>query len=172
MTFGSPIGSFVYLIFPLIDDLSLAPVASTENANDTRAVSESNGQNSVCDTPEAEVPLLLGAVPRVFSDNAVRIAKGMLRQHERHAVLGLVLRILATIPFEARLCHATTLLRRQPKSHINVWQYVWPAAIEAVAAPESASNVAATGATVPMLTLGIPGSATTAIMLGAASALR
>ena len=39
-------------------------------------------------------------------------------------------------------------------------------AIEGVAAPESANNAAATGAMVPMLTLGIPGSATTAIMLG------
>src|SRR5215211_647353 len=39
-------------------------------------------------------------------------------------------------------------------------------AIEGVAAPEGANNAAATGAMVPMLTLGIPGSATTAIMLG------
>ena len=39
-------------------------------------------------------------------------------------------------------------------------------AIEGVAAPESANNAGATAAMVPMLTLGIPGSATTAIMLG------
>jgi putative tricarboxylic transport membrane protein len=39
-------------------------------------------------------------------------------------------------------------------------------AIEGVAGPEAANNAAATGAMVPMLTLGIPGSATTAIMLG------
>lgn len=39
-------------------------------------------------------------------------------------------------------------------------------AIEGVAAPESANNAASAGAMVPMLTLGIPGSATTAIMLG------
>jgi putative tricarboxylic transport membrane protein len=39
-------------------------------------------------------------------------------------------------------------------------------AIEGVAGPESANNAGATGAMVPMLTLGIPGSATTAIMLG------
>jgi len=38
--------------------------------------------------------------------------------------------------------------------------------IKGVAGPESANNAAATGAMVPMLTLGIPGSATTAIMLG------
>lgn len=40
-------------------------------------------------------------------------------------------------------------------------------AIEGVAAPEAANNSATAGAFVPLLTLGIPGSATTAIMLGA-----
>lgn len=39
--------------------------------------------------------------------------------------------------------------------------------IEGVAAPESANNAAAGGAFVPMLTLGIPGSGVTAILLGA-----
>ena len=39
--------------------------------------------------------------------------------------------------------------------------------IVGVAAPESASNAAAGGSFVPLLTLGIPGSGTTAIMLGA-----
>jgi len=40
-------------------------------------------------------------------------------------------------------------------------------AIEGVAAPEAANNAAATGALIPLLTLGIPGSGTTAVMLGA-----
>lgn len=40
-------------------------------------------------------------------------------------------------------------------------------AVEGVAAPESANNSAAAGAMVPLLTLGIPGSATTAVLLGA-----
>ena len=40
-------------------------------------------------------------------------------------------------------------------------------AIEGVAGPESANNSCTAGAMVPMLTLGIPGSGTTAIMLGA-----
>jgi putative tricarboxylic transport membrane protein len=39
-------------------------------------------------------------------------------------------------------------------------------AIEGVAGPESANNAASAGAMVPLLTLGIPGSGTTAIMLG------
>lgn len=40
-------------------------------------------------------------------------------------------------------------------------------AIEGLAAPETANNAAAVGAFVPLLTMGIPGSGTTAIMLGA-----
>lgn len=40
-------------------------------------------------------------------------------------------------------------------------------AIEGVAAPEAANNAAATGAFIPMLALGIPGSSTTAILLAA-----
>lgn len=39
--------------------------------------------------------------------------------------------------------------------------------IRGVAAPEAANNAAATGSFVPLLTLGIPGSGTTAILLGA-----
>ena len=39
--------------------------------------------------------------------------------------------------------------------------------IQGVAGPESANNAASAGAMVPMLALGIPGSATTAVMLGA-----
>jgi putative tricarboxylic transport membrane protein len=39
--------------------------------------------------------------------------------------------------------------------------------IEGVAAPEGANNAASGGAMVPLLTLGIPGSATTAVLLGA-----
>jgi putative tricarboxylic transport membrane protein len=39
-------------------------------------------------------------------------------------------------------------------------------ALEGVVAPESANNAASTGSMLPMLTLGIPGSPTTAILLG------
>jgi putative tricarboxylic transport membrane protein len=39
--------------------------------------------------------------------------------------------------------------------------------IDGVAAPETANNAACGGAMVPLLTLGIPGSATTAVMIGA-----
>lgn len=40
-------------------------------------------------------------------------------------------------------------------------------AVEGLAAPESANNAASVGAFIPMLTMGIPGSGTTAIILGA-----
>ncbi len=40
-------------------------------------------------------------------------------------------------------------------------------AIEGVAAPESANNAASVGAMIPLLTMGIPGSGTTAVLLGA-----
>ncbi|AXF85337.1 hypothetical protein DTO96_101067 [Ephemeroptericola cinctiostellae] len=40
-------------------------------------------------------------------------------------------------------------------------------AIEGVAGPESANNAAAGGAMIPLLTLGIPGSGTTAVLMGA-----
>ena len=39
--------------------------------------------------------------------------------------------------------------------------------LRGVAAPESANNAAATGAMIPLLTLGVPGSGTTAVLLGA-----
>jgi putative tricarboxylic transport membrane protein len=40
-------------------------------------------------------------------------------------------------------------------------------AIEGLAAPESSNNAASVGAMIPLLTMGIPGSGTTAVMLGA-----
>lgn len=40
-------------------------------------------------------------------------------------------------------------------------------AVEGVAAPEAANNAASVGAMIPMLALGVPGSGTTAIMMGA-----
>ncbi len=43
--------------------------------------------------------------------------------------------------------------------------------VKGLAAPESANNAACTGSFVPLLTLGIPGSGTTAILLGALVAL-
>jgi putative tricarboxylic transport membrane protein len=43
--------------------------------------------------------------------------------------------------------------------------------LRGVAAPEAANNAAANGSMIPLLTLGIPGSSTTAVLLGALTAL-
>ena len=39
--------------------------------------------------------------------------------------------------------------------------------IEGVAAPEASNNAASVGALIPLLTMGVPGSGTTAVILGA-----
>jgi hypothetical protein len=69
----------VYLIFALIDSLAFAPIAGAEDSYDTGAVRKPDGQYSASDIAEAEVPLLLCAVPCVFGDNALRVRKGVLR---------------------------------------------------------------------------------------------
>ena len=46
-----------------------------------------------------------------------------------------------------------------------------PLGLKGVAAPEAANNAASTGAMVPLLTLGVPGSGTTAVLLGALLAI-
>ena len=43
---------------------------------------------------------------------------------------------------------------------------VWNGVIEGVAAPEAANNAATAGAIIHLLTLGVPGSGSTAVMLG------
>jgi putative tricarboxylic transport membrane protein len=51
------------------------------------------------------------------------------------------------------------MLSKKPEEYGN-------GSVDGVSAPESANNSASTGAMLPMLTLGIPGSPTTAILLG------
>ena len=46
-----------------------------------------------------------------------------------------------------------------------------PLGLKGVAAPEAANNAASTGAMIPLLTLGVPGSGTTAVLLGALLAI-
>ena len=61
-----------------------------------------------------------------------------------------------------RLWHGAATRRGQERARSSV-----KGSVRGLAAPESANNAAATGSFVPLLTLGIPGSGTTAIMLGA-----
>jgi hypothetical protein len=105
----------VYLIFVLIDNLSLAPVTSTNYPNNAQAMRESNGQYTTRDTSKTEVSLLLGAaVPGVLSDNAVGVCKCLLRQYEWHAMFALIFYVFARIPFEAGVWHAASLLQSEP----------------------------------------------------------
>jgi hypothetical protein len=69
----------VYAIFLLID-LSLAPVAGTENSDDFGPIGEANRQDTFADTAEAEEPRLFGAVRRVFGDHPLRVGEGVLGQ--------------------------------------------------------------------------------------------
>ena len=54
-----------------------------------------------------------------------------------------------------------------PSTHAPKGRLFGKGSVRGLAAPETANNAAATGSFVPLLTLGIPGSGTTAIMLGA-----
>jgi putative tricarboxylic transport membrane protein len=118
--------------------------------------------------------VLYGAEQR----GAAQVAKARVRLHEvlpgladwarskwsiaRGTALGFAVGILPGAGPTVATFLAYTLEKRVSKRP----QEFGKGAIEGVAAPESANNAAATGAMVPMLTLGIPGSATTAIMLG------
>jgi len=81
----------------------------------------------------------------------------------RGAVIGFVIGVLpgAGATIASFLAYATEVkMTKHPEEFGK-------GAIEGLAAPEAANNAAAAGALVPMMTLGIPGSGTTAILLGA-----
>ncbi len=83
----------------------------------------------------------------------------------RSSILGFLVGVL---PGAARPLPASW-----PMGQSNVWRgpkkgkLFGTGSIRGLSAPETANNAAATGSFVPLLTLGIPGSGTTAIMLGA-----
>ncbi len=87
---------------------------------------------------------------------------GSLLTMLRSSVSGFLIGVLpgagATI---ASFVAYTTERRLVPKEHFGKGD------IRGVAAPEAANNSAAVGAMIPMLTLGVPGSGTTAVMLAA-----
>ena len=81
----------------------------------------------------------------------------------RSSVLGLLVGILpgAGATTAAILSYSAEVrMSRQPEAFGK-------GKIEGVAAPESANNAAAVGAMIPLLSLGIPGSGTTAVLIGA-----
>jgi len=91
--------------------------------------------------------------------------KKMLKTIPRSSVLGFLIGVLpgagATI--------ASFLAYGMERNYVNEEekQKFGKGSVHGLAAPETANNAACSGAFVPLLTLGIPGSGTTAVMLGA-----
>lgn len=65
---------------------------------------------------------MLNAAGCVFGDDALRISESVLRQGERHTMLGQVVGILASVPLEARHRHGRSLPLIWLICHIEVWR--------------------------------------------------
>src|SRR5712691_2111403 len=104
-TLGFPRGSSVYLIFPLIYSLAFPPVAGAKNSNDIVPVGKPDGQDPAFDLAEAAESLFTRAVRRILGNDADGIGESQLRLGERHAVLCLVLLVLAGVPIEPGFRH-------------------------------------------------------------------
>src|SRR3990172_6984603 len=74
-TFTLPIGSFVYLIFALIDSLSFAPVASANDTNSAFTVSEAHRHDPLSNQTNTVVSLLGRAVRQILGDHASGVDK-------------------------------------------------------------------------------------------------
>jgi len=61
-TLRVPRGSSVYLILSLIDSLSFAPIAGSEDTDYVLAVSEANREDSDTNLPETVIPLFARTV--------------------------------------------------------------------------------------------------------------
>jgi hypothetical protein len=112
------------LILTLIDALSLAAIAGTEDSDDAGPIGETDGQDAIADASETAVPQFLAAVGCVFSDDALRISECVLGQSEGHTMLGAVVGILVRIPLEARLRNGRIVLDVWLSRHIPVWPAV------------------------------------------------
>jgi hypothetical protein len=81
-TLGSPIGSSVYLIFPVIDLLAFAPVTGADDPYYLVAEREPDAQYAFADLAEAEIARLIAAVCRVDRNDATSISEGKLGRRE------------------------------------------------------------------------------------------
>ncbi|MCX7774992.1 MAG: tripartite tricarboxylate transporter permease [Rectinemataceae bacterium] len=88
-----------------------------------------------------------------------RIWPGILRSTPLGFVIGVLPGTGATM--------ASIMAYNQEKNLSKNKEEFGEGAVEGLAAPEAANNAASVGALIPMMTLGVPGSGTTAIMLGA-----
>lgn len=120
---------------------------------------------------EALLAIMRPAPPTRSSDRLtdIRVAKEEARDAApavaRSSVIGFLIGLLpgagATIASFLAYASEQRLARAEKR------QLFGHGSVRGLAAPEAANNAAATGSFVPLLTLGIPGSGTTAILLGA-----
>lgn len=97
---------------------------------------------------------------KIFEKNVIKkIYKTMARSTAIGTFIGILPGVGATTA--SMLSYSETVRWSKDKKKFG------KGAPEGIAAPESANNAAAMGALVPLLALGIPGSATTAVILGA-----
>jgi len=102
---------------------------------------------------------------RITKDEAKQITPVIARQSLQGFLIGVMPGAGATIA--SFLGYAVERNLASPEER----EQFGKGSVKGLAAPESANNAACTGSFVPLLTLGIPGSGTTAILLGALIAL-
>ena len=102
---------------------------------------------------------------RITRDEARRIAPVIGRQSIQGFFIGVLPGAGATIASFLGYAVERNIASKEEQEQFG------KGSVKGIAAPESANNAACTGSFVPLLTLGIPGSGTTAILLGALIAL-
>ncbi|MGR3511957.1 MAG: tripartite tricarboxylate transporter permease, partial [Paracoccaceae bacterium] len=102
---------------------------------------------------------------RITRDEAKAIAPVIGRQSIQGFLIGVLPGAGATIASFLGYAVERNLATKEEQAQFG------KGSVKGLAAPESANNAACTGSFVPLLTLGIPGSGTTAILLGALIAL-
>ncbi|MDE0281091.1 MAG: tripartite tricarboxylate transporter permease [Gammaproteobacteria bacterium] len=102
---------------------------------------------------------------RITRDEARRITPVIGRQSVQGFLIGVLPGAGATIASFLGYAVERNIAKGEDQAEFG------KGSVKGLAAPESANNAACTGSFVPLLTLGIPGSGTTAILLGALIAL-
>ncbi len=102
---------------------------------------------------------------RITRDEARRIAPVIGRQSVQGFMIGVMPGAGATIASFLGYAVERNIASEKERAEFG------KGSVKGLAAPETANNAACTGSFVPLLTLGIPGSGTTAILLGALIAL-
>lgn len=111
--------------------------------------------------------LLAGGVTAVRLRGPLWCTRDELRQAVVPTLRGGVIGFLVGVLPGAGQTIATVLAYATEKRLSKTPEAFGKGAVAGLAAPEAANNSAASGSFVPLLTLGVPGSATTAVMLGA-----